>query len=141
MQYIPVFSGIHWNQILLSEEPIMNPSKPKALLISLLFSYLLSGILLLLISLALYKWNLKEEQIGLFVYLVYAISCFAGGIFAGKRIRTRRFFWGFLNGMLYFIILFLISIPINGTLPHNTQQILLSLSCCLAGGMIGGMIS
>ena len=39
----------------------MEPSAPRIYLRSLLFSYLLSGLLLLLISLALYRFRLKEQ--------------------------------------------------------------------------------
>ena len=80
----------------------MSPSKPKALLRSLLISYLLSGILLLVMSFALYKLKLKEAQINTAVYAVYVIACLVGGILSGKALQNRRFFWGLLTGLLYF---------------------------------------
>lgn len=119
----------------------MNPSKPKALLRSLLLSYLLSGVLLLALSLALYKWKLKEDLINTAVCLVYVIACLAGGILAGKSIRSRRFFWGLVSGFLYFLVLIVLSWLMNrGAAPELTRSLTV-LSCCLAGGMMGGMIS
>ncbi len=77
----------------------MSPSKPKALLRSLLISYLLSGILLLVMSFALYKLKLKEAQINTAVYAVYVIACLVGGILSGKALQNRRFFWGLLTAV------------------------------------------
>lgn len=119
----------------------MNPSKPKALLRCLIISYLLSGILLLVLSFALYKWKLKESQINMAVYIVYVIACLAGGILAGKAIRSRRFFWGLASGFLYFVLLIVLSWLMNhGAAPDFTRSLTV-LSCCLAGGMLGGMLS
>ena len=119
----------------------MNPSKPKVLLRALLLSYLLSAALLVLLSFALYKWKLKESQIGIAVWLVYVLACLAGGFLAGKLLRSRRFFWGLVSGLLYFLILLLLSFLMNrGTVP-DLNRTLTVLGCCLAGGMLGGMIS
>ena len=80
----------------------MLPSRPKAVLISLVASYLLSALLLFILTFVLYRLKLKESQIAPAVYALYAISCFAGGLLCGKALRTRRFFWGLLTGVLYF---------------------------------------
>ena len=94
----------------------MNASVSKYLFRSLFVSYLLSGILLLLLSLA-------------------------GGFLAGKGIRSRRFFWGMTNGVLYFLVLLLVSwLHSHGELA-DTSRLSVTLACCAAGGMIGGMMS
>lgn len=119
----------------------MGQSKPKALLRSLLLSYLLSGILLLAMSFALYKLKLKEAQINLAVYAVYAIACLAGGILSGKALQSRRFFWGLLTGLLYFAVLFAASWMMKRGMPFDTTRVITVLACCAAGGCVGGMIS
>ena len=88
----------------------MLPSRPKAVLISLVASYLLSALLLFILTFVLYRLKLKESQIAPAVYALYAISCFAGGLLCGKALRTRRFFWGLLTGVLYFLALFTASL-------------------------------
>lgn len=119
----------------------MNHSIPKVLLRSLVVSYLLSGILLLALSFALYRLKLKEPQINLAVFLVYGIACLTGGLLAGKGIASRRFFWGLLSGILYFAVLFLVSwLMGHGAVPEFSRSMSV-LSCCIAGGMIGGMMS
>lgn len=119
----------------------MNPSKPKALLRSLFLSYLLSGILLLIMAFAMYKLKLKEAQINTAVYAVYVIACLIGGILSGKALQTRKFFWGMLTGLLYFMILLAASWLMKQGVPLDTSRLLTVLACCAAGGMIGGMIS
>lgn len=119
----------------------MTPSKPKVLLRSLLCSYLMSGILLLVLAFALYKLKLKEAQINTAVYFIYGTACLFGGFLAGKGIGQRRFFWGVLSGLLYFLVLFAVSwFMKNGTAPELTR-VLTVMGCCIAGGMAGGMIS
>ena len=81
----------------------------KPMLRSLLVSYVLSGILLAVLAFALYQLRLKEGQVNIMVYAIYFITCFLGGLTAGKGIRQRRFFWGLLSGLLYFLVLFAVS--------------------------------
>ena len=78
----------------------MNVSGSKVLLRSLLASYLLSGVLLLILSFALYRLKLGEEQVNAAVYGVYVIACLFGGFLAGKAALSSRFFWGMLTGIL-----------------------------------------
>ncbi len=119
----------------------MNPSISKSLLRSLFISYLLSGILLLLLALALYRLNLPETQITPAVFVIYAVACFAGGFFAGKGIKSRRFFWGLASGILYFLVLCVVSyFSGEHTLP-DTNRLLLTLGCCAIGGIFGGILS
>ena len=65
---------------------------------ALIVTYILSGILLAVLSFALFKFRLPENQVNVAVCAVYVISCFFGGILAGKTMRTRRFFWGLVLG-------------------------------------------
>ena len=63
-------------------------------LIKILFvSYIITGILLLILALLLYKLDLGENQVNIGVIAIYLISCFAGGFIAGKRTGSRKFLW------------------------------------------------
>ncbi|MCI8551215.1 MAG: TIGR04086 family membrane protein [Lachnospiraceae bacterium] len=116
-------------------------SRPLSLVRSLLFSYILTGILLLLLSFLLYKMKLSKDQIRIGVYAIYVLSCLFGGFLAGKQIKNRRFIWGALTGMLYFAILFVISLLLNKGLHTGIPGLLLSFALCAGSGTIGGMIS
>lgn len=119
----------------------MEPSAPKILLRSLLFSYLLSGILLIVASFALYKFRLKESQIRIAVNAVYLISCALAGFLMGKGMGKRRFFCGFLAGLSYFLILTAVSFVMNKGIPSDTPQLIATLAFCAGSGIIGGVSS
>ena len=101
----------------------------------------LSGILLAVLSFALFKFRLPENQVNVAVCAVYVISCFFGGILAGKTMRTRRFFWGLVLGTLYFLFLYLMSLAQKDGVTEDTKRLLSVLAMCTLSGMAGGMVS
>lgn len=119
----------------------MEKSKLQVTLRNLLISYILTGILLVVLALALYKFQLKEGQIRLGVNAVYIITCLFGGILMGKSIRQRRFFWGLLLGLLYFMVLLAVSFLMSKGINGSMNQILTTMAICAASGTAGGMLS
>jgi putative membrane protein (TIGR04086 family) len=113
----------------------------KPMLRSLLLSYVLSGILLAALAFALYKLKLKESQVGLLVFAIYFLTCLAGGFLTGKRLKQRRFFWGLLSGLLYFLVLFAVSRVMNMGNPIDTERAVTVMGICALGGTLGGMFS
>lgn len=116
-------------------------SRPLSLVRSLLFSYILTGILLFALSFLLYKMKLSRGQVRMGVYAVYVLSCLFGGFLAGKQIKTRRFVWGGLTGILYFAALFLLSLLLNQGFTAGILGVLLDFALCAGSGTIGGMVS
>ena len=108
---------------------------------SLLVSYLLSALFLTLLALALFQMKLSPSAVSGGVYAVYGLSCFIGGVLAGKGSGSRRFFWGLCSGLLYFLILALMSLLLNGSLGEDSGRLPLILGICAACGTVGGMIS
>ena len=72
---------------------------------------------------------------------VYFAACFAGGFFTGRRVKNRRFFWGLLSGMFYFLVLFAASFAMDPKAAINAGRSLLVLGVCSLGGTLGGMFS
>ena len=68
----------------------------KPLLRSLFIAYVLSAIFLVILAFALYKLRLGESLVNLLIFAVYFAACFASGFFSGRRVKSRRFFWGLL---------------------------------------------
>ncbi len=108
---------------------------------ALIATYILSGILLAILSFALFKFRLPENQVNLAVCAVYVLSCFFGGMIAGKTMRTRRFFWGLVLGSLYFLFLYLMSLAQKDGVTEDTKRLLSVLAMCTLSGMAGGMVS
>ena len=111
------------------------------LLKALLFSYVVTGISLLLLSVLLYKFEWNEHLVSAAIVAVYVLSTVVGGIVIGKLVRSRRFFWGLLLGILYFILLLVITIILYRSLSGNGLNMLTAWILCTGGGMTGGMIS
>ena len=119
----------------------MEKSKLQVTLRNLLVTYILTGVLLVILALALYRFRLKEGQIRLGVNAVYVITCLFGGILMGQSIKQRRFFWGLLLGLLYFLVLLAVSFMLNRGINGSMNQILTTMAICAASGTAGGMLS
>lgn len=104
-------------------------------------AYLITGILLLLLALLLYKMDLDESKITVGIMAIYVLASFLGGVIAGKGCGSRKFLWGLLTGGLYFLVLFLMSVATSR--PEQMSVVSLVTTCvmCMGGGMAGGMIS
>ena len=106
---------------------------------ALLVSYLLTGGLLLLLAGLLYRFRLDEGKIQIGIILIYIFSCFAGGFLCGKMMKSRKFLWGVLLGLLYFLIMTLVSLAVNRGLQDGTTSYFTTFLLCMGGGMLGGM--
>ncbi len=113
----------------------------KILTRSLLISYLLSALLLTLLAFGLYRLKLSPSRVSAGIYGIYGISCFIGGMLAGKGLPNRRFFWGLLSGLLYFLVLALMSFLLHKGLETDTKTLTLILAACAGCGTVGGMVS
>lgn len=113
----------------------------KMLTRSLFVSYLLSALLLTLLAFGLFKLKLSPVRVSAGIYGIYGISCFIGGILAGKGLPNRRFFWGLLSGLLYFLVLAMMSFFLHKGLEADTGALTFILAICAGCGTIGGMVS
>ena len=108
---------------------------------ALLCAYIVTGIMLLILTILLYKAGLSEENVNAGIILTYVISTFAGGFVMGKLTGTKKFLWGLLLGVLYFVLLLLISLGVYHTLQAEITNLLTAFLLCAGGGMLGGMVS
>ena len=108
---------------------------------TLIFTYLVSGVLLTALAFALYKFRLPESQITLGISGVYILSCFAGGFMAGKAMRSRKFLWGLLTGILYFAFLLLMSFFQDRTVTADAVRLGTVFAMCSLSALAGGMVS
>ena len=108
---------------------------------SLLCSYIVTGIFLLLLTLLLYKMELDEKKVAMGITLVYVVSSFAGGFVAGKMAKVKKYLWGLVTGVTYFLLLFIISFVLYRSVQDNGIHIATTFLLCAGGGMLGGMLS
>ena len=106
---------------------------------TLIVTYVISAVLLAALSFALFQFHLREPEVNAAVNAVYILSCLLGGLIAGKTMKTRRFLWGLLIGLLYFLFLFCMSMAQSGGMTAEPIRPLSVLAMCALSGMAGGM--
>lgn len=111
------------------------------LLKALLFAYILTTGLLLLLALLVYRFGWSEKFVSLLIIGIYTGVTFVSGFVTGKRLRTRKFIWGLLAGTLYFLVLVILSLAVNHSFKDVTTNFLSVLVLCAGSGMLGGMLS
>lgn len=112
-----------------------------ALVKSILLMYVVTGILLLLLAVFMYNLDLSVKTAEIVIVLIYIVVGFCGGFFIGKQLKTRKFLWGVLAGLLYFGILVIVSLAVGGGKVEDAVQLLIRFVLCTASAMIGGMVS
>lgn len=108
---------------------------------SLLASYIVTGILLLVLTFFVYKFELNEKIVSAAIVGIYVVSTLIGGMIIGKLTKSKRYLWGMVLGIIYFVLLLLITLGVYRTLNGDSVSIVTSLILCAGGGMTGGMIS
>ncbi|MDE6701565.1 MAG: TIGR04086 family membrane protein, partial [Acetatifactor sp.] len=69
------------------------------LLKSLLFSYILTTGLLLLLAFFLFKFELSERPVAVAIIAIYVVATLFAGFVTGKKLQNRKFLWGLLMGV------------------------------------------
>ena len=108
---------------------------------SLLVSYVITGILLLLLAVALFKFELNEKAVSAAIVAIYIMATLLGGIIIGKFAKVRRHLWGLGLGIGYFALLLLITLGVYRTLNGDAANLMTTFILCAGGGMAGGMLS
>lgn len=123
------------------ERQVRKDSKVMWVLKALLASYIVTGILLLLLTMALYKMELNEKMVSAAIVAIYVMATLIGGILIGKMAKVKRFIWGLGLGVAYFALLLLITLGVYHTLNGDGADLVTTFILCAGGGMAGGMIS
>lgn len=116
-----------------------NPAKVLAMVLFAMF--VISGLLLVLLAFLLYRLELSEAVVKVAVIVIYIITGMTGGIFMGKKMKDKKFLWGFAAGTAYFCILFAASFAVKGGMGPEPVKTITTWILCACSGMAGGMIS
>lgn len=108
---------------------------------SLLIAYIATGVLIMLLAFLVYKFSLPERIVGIGIIAIYVISTFLGGFLLGKNMKVKKYLWGLLCGMAYFIVLVIVSLVVNRGLQNVAGDFVLTMILCCGSGMLGGMLS
>ena len=75
------------------------------------------------------------------IYITYVVSCFVGGLIIGKVRGEKKYLWGMIVGLVFFVTLSLISLIVTGELYGSGMKAIGALVACVLGGAVGGMIA
>ncbi len=95
----------------------------------------------LLLSILLYKFRFGDKAVRIGIVSVYVISNFIGGYIIGKIKENRKFIWGAITGLMYFLVLTIVSVMITGVLYGNGGMALAAFLSSMIAGIVGGMVS
>lgn len=115
-------------------------SKCKMFVFTTLAAALIAVLLLLVSAVLLEKLGLNSEQARLMIYAVYIISGLAAGLLAGKWKRERKFVWGALAGLVWLLVVLIISLCMNQA-SIDVKELFPAIFCMVGGGMLGGMLA
>lgn len=107
----------------------------------LVFAYILTGALLVGLAFLLYKFRLGENVINIAIIAIYVAVTFLTGFLAGKKMKVKKFLWGFILGTGYFAILAVVSLIAGQQQTVMGDHLLTTFMLCAGGGMLGGMLS
>lgn len=111
------------------------------LLVYLLVSYIATALILFLLAFMLFKLNLSEQIVSIGIIVTYVLSCFLAGFLTGKKMKQKRFVWGLVMGIGYFVVLLVLSLILNKAPGAISDSLITTFILCAGGGMLGGMLS
>ena len=106
----------------------------------LLIGYVISGIILVVLAFLMLKTNVSPGVVSGGLLFAYILSCFIGGLMLGKKMEKRKYLWGVLFGLLYFVTLFVISLAMKNVTGEMSTETITIMLLCASGGMLGGMV-
>ena len=108
---------------------------------ALLISYLVTGVILAILSYFVFQYEIKEGIVNILIVATYVIANFMGGFICGKRMKERKFLWGLGLGVMYAAILLVVSYALGNGGALMDKSNLTMLMLCTGGGMLGGMLA
>ena len=123
------------------ERRIRRNPKVVWMLKSLLAAYIVTGVLLVILAVLLYRLELNERTVSAAIVGIYVLSTLVGGFIMGKLMQVKRYIWGLSLGVVYFGLLLLITLGVYRGLNGDGANLLTTFVLCAGGGMAGGMIS
>lgn len=96
-------------------------------------------VILLLGALAVSNGILKEDSAPQLTAAACVLGCFAGGLLACSRWRSRRLLGGLAAGTVCYLLILAVSLLMSDV-PTLGAQALIELAGCLCGGALAGML-
>lgn len=103
-------------------------------------SFILTIIMIFIISVLLCNTNLNESIINPFIIFSSSFSILIGALFATRKIEKNGILVGSIIGIVYMLLIYIISSILNSNFSLNTNSVFLitfSIICGAIGGVLG----
>ncbi len=107
----------------------------------LVVMYGITILLILVLAFLVQKLQWEQGVISIGISMVYILSCFVGGFFAGKVQKTKKFIWGLLLGLMYLLSMLVVTFIFKHGFHGSSGVFMTNLLLCVGSGMLGGMLS
>ncbi|MGN1313486.1 MAG: TIGR04086 family membrane protein [Lachnospiraceae bacterium] len=107
----------------------------------LLAAYFITLLGLFIIALLLLQFRLSANTVENGILILYILSVFFAGFLMGKMKKEKKYLWGLLMGIVYYLILLILSLAVQKSLGSGAGEIITIFILCAAGGTLGGMLS
>lgn len=123
------------------EEKSKGLSKGVYLLTAVMLAVILTALLLMLTALLMEKMGISGIFVGVMIVVADCLPVFVAGIFLGKKVKEKRFLWGFLMAVLCFFLYLLLALIYDTSEILSIGSYIRTFLLMGAGGMLGGMLS
>ena len=107
----------------------------------LLLEMIVSFVLIVAVAFIVLKISPAYSTIQILILATYVIATFVGGYVIGKVMDKGKFMWGAISGLIYAVVIVLVSIIVNGQINSETIGIIKLVMASVGGGTLGGMVS
>ena len=112
----------------------------QGMLTGILVSTAVTAILILIMALLMCVVDIGSTGVQTGVHIIYVAAAMSGGWMAGRRIEFKKFLWGLLAGLLYYLLICCIAALSGGIAENGWSPQAVPLLICLGSGMFGGML-
>ena len=109
----------------------------KSILKGWIGAVLLTFVALLVLSLAMIKFELSDNVYSIIFVVISALSLVVGSVIAARTNEEKRWLIGAVVGVLFFIFMFVLDSVINGGFTFDVIQIYKLLICTVVGSIAG----
>jgi putative membrane protein (TIGR04086 family) len=115
---------------------VSNVRLTSPLLSGLLYAFTVMGGAALLVSFILMLTSQKEDALPTYAYLIHALAVLVGGIVSGKRSSSKGWYSGGMLGIMYTLIVFIVSF-LGFDQGIHIQSLVLAVTAFIIGALGG----
>ena len=108
---------------------------------ALIFATVFTLLVLFVTALLMYKADVSMDTAGYVLILAYIGAPFLGAMYLGKKVVEKRYIWGLVVGICYFLLFLVFGLCMGDIEQLNWAAEIRILLMALAGGVLGGMLS